>query len=122
MEAQYMEIMENENEVYNITERYQPYTRNQNDVRARLEWNGHLRNYLEKEFDEILEEDVEDMERYYTEDMDREEVTFPEELLSPAAYLSQIEELPMVITEHEETVTMEGIEQIKVSKKLDPEE
>ncbi|CAG8548339.1 3525_t:CDS:2 [Acaulospora morrowiae] len=77
---------------------------------------------LKEKLDEILEEDVKDMEGYYTEDMDREEITFPEELPSPAAYLSQIEELSTVITKHEETVMMEGIEQIKVSEELDPEE
>ncbi|CAG8470941.1 5505_t:CDS:2 [Acaulospora morrowiae] len=126
MEAQYVEIMEDENEINDDPGITSPRRDQQREPDPAHERETKYPNDdepadLKEELDEILDEDVKDMEEYYTKDTGREEVTFPEELSSPAAYLSQIEKLPTIITEYKEIVTMEGIEQIEVSEKLGSE-
>ncbi|CAG8569606.1 11351_t:CDS:2 [Acaulospora morrowiae] len=96
-EAQYVELMECENKVYHITNRYQLYNRTRADRKTGPVWEGRLRNH--------------------TTDARAEKIQDP--MIEGEA---QVEELPTTPEEPEEIAVDEGIRQIEVDEELGQEE
>ncbi|CAG8598642.1 529_t:CDS:2 [Acaulospora morrowiae] len=76
----------------------------------------------EELLDELLEEDIEDAEGYYTENMDEKELMTNMEEEGPAVYLFQIEELPMMTDDLEKATIEEKIQQTEISNELNCDE